>query len=132
MIVDVEIGLADFDDGDRVLVRSGRNRDFPAGGISVEEETVVVVKGSELIAIFTRGDGVPLENQRWFEGVIEEEGGGGPRRRATVVQELGSGEGECEVWWGEKCAGEVGGGGGDGGKNGGEEGISTGTKALDG
>lgn len=73
MIVNVEIRLADFDGRDRVLVRSGRNRDFPAEGISEEEETVVAVKGSELIAIFTRGHGVPRENKRWFEGVIEEE-----------------------------------------------------------
>ncbi|KZV54191.1 hypothetical protein F511_29867 [Dorcoceras hygrometricum] len=37
MIIDLEIGLPDFDGGDRVLVQSGRNRDIPTEGISEEE-----------------------------------------------------------------------------------------------
>lgn len=131
MLVDVEIGLADLDGGDRVGEWRRGDGDLAGAGALEEVEAVVVVEGAELVAVVARGDGRPGEDEGRAEGVVEEDGDGGPRRRAVVVEDLGGGEGECEVRRGEESAREVG-GGGDGDQEGGEDGVASDAEGVGG
>lgn len=63
--------------------------------------------------------------------MVEEEGDGWARRRALFVKNSGGGKGECEIGWGKKSAGEVG-GGGYGNNQGGEYGIASAAEGVSG